>query len=145
LLCSLNLGSSIIPQEQDRLKNIGKNDNLAYAVAMPIYLKHETLFSKNLGSICRELLARRRYPHQAAIAKALGIDPPRLSNLLANNIPVGARTVALICVGLDRAAAAQLLQAYLLDEVAKVSRFATEIGIPVWGKDSLVEVLKAEE
>ncbi|HXB02422.1 MAG TPA: hypothetical protein VNV15_06355 [Opitutaceae bacterium] len=108
-------------------------------------VKPETLFVNVLRSMCEKmLLNKKRYPHRAALAKALGIDPPWLSRLLGNLMPVGSRTVARICSRVGRNEAAALLQAYLLDEAASVTRISKEFGKPL-GKDTLVTISKVQQ
>jgi plasmid maintenance system antidote protein VapI len=86
-------------------------------------------------------------PHtnQASVAVALGLGPPRLSRILANRIPVGARTVAIVSSNLDRSSAAILLQAYLRDEVDKVRRIQKELEASTdWGESDLVRIVRTE-
>ena len=111
-------------------------------------VKVETQFTRVLREICTRRATKGRLPNQAAAAKDLGLDPPRLSRILKSSMPIGARTVAIICSRLDRESAASLLQAYLTDEVAKVRQISEELseelGCTVWREDELVRVLKKE-
>jgi hypothetical protein len=114
-------------------------------VAAPSASPANTQFSHALNEICRRLLSEGPNRNQAAIAKSLGLDPPRLSRILANQIPVGARTVAIICSRLDRVSAASVLQAYLTDEIRKVRRVQKELGLNTeWGEQDLVKIVRTE-
>jgi plasmid maintenance system antidote protein VapI len=105
----------------------------------------EIRFAKTLGAVCEALIERGVHPNKASVAKALGVDHPRLSKLLDGSVAVGAKTVAQLCSGLDRNAATDLLEAYLLDERDAVTRSARKKGRPIWGKDTLVKVERIAE
>jgi hypothetical protein len=105
----------------------------------------KTIFSQVLGEICVRLVAEGWRTNQGAVAVALGLGPPRLSRILSNRIPVGARTVAIVCSNLDRASAASLMQAYLTDEIDKVREVQRELGVTAeWGEDDLVRIVRVE-
>lgn len=103
-----------------------------------------TRFPGALNAVVISLIERGTYKNKASVAVGLGVDKPRLTKLLNGTITAGSKTVAQLCSSLDRAEAADLLCAYLLDEVDTVTRLASEINALTWEKHALVVVGKAK-
>ena len=103
-----------------------------------------TRFSRALNAVVISLIERGAYKNKASVAAGLGVVKQRLTKLLNGTITAGSKTVAQLCSSLERAEAADLLSAYLLDEVETVTRRAEKTKTLTWGKDPLVIVSKAK-
>lgn len=91
-----------------------------------------------IDALVRALVEEGVYPNVAAAAVGFGLKHPRLSRLIKGTDIAGSRTVGRLCSKLNPRAAAELMQAYLLDERDTVIRTAKETGRPKW--DNLVSV-----
>lgn len=96
-----------------------------------------------LDALVRALVEEGFYPNVAAAAVGLGLGHPRLSRLIKGTDIAGSKTIGQLCSKLNPMAAAELLQAYLLDERDTVIRTAKETGSPKW--DHLVSVELAKK
>jgi hypothetical protein len=105
-------------------------------------------FPEALAAVVQSLIDDGAYPNKAATAIGLGIGHPRLSRLLTGTTLAGTKTVSTICSKINRAAASDLLLAYLQDEADTVIRAVRKSVTPppwsAWGPDTLVLVQKAE-
>lgn len=110
---------------------------------MPSKKGSETRFTQALRALVADQLEKGYYANSASFAKDLRIGKPRLSRLLSGKDVPGTKTVAWICSKLDRPDAANLLQAFLLDEVETVTRLSAIKVKPSWAGEQLVVVSKA--
>jgi len=110
--------------------------------------RNDRHFPKALAAVVQSLIDEGTYPNKAAAAIGLGIGHPRLSRLLTGSTLAGSKTVSTVCSRISRAAASDLLRAYLQDEADTVIRAVRKSGTPprwsAWGTDSLVLVQKTE-